>query len=170
MPNDRPPCPTCALREEDLADARDQLVALERLLLPADRGGVLDAIQDVVVNVVGSEELAIFEPDADGTLRVARALGVDGARLGPLAAFAGDLGRAVAERRAWIAGDPARADDPTLTAVVPLEARGRVVAVLAVWRLLGHKPALRETDRRVLGLLARHAGRALDAASREARS
>ncbi|HYD40834.1 MAG TPA: GAF domain-containing protein [Anaeromyxobacter sp.] len=147
--------------EERLSDAINVCVALERLHGSTDHGEVLRAIQDVVINLVGSEELAVYEPGASGELEVVQSFGLAGSRLAPVTPGHGPIGRVAAEGRAWVAGDATPCGDPDLTACVPLVADDRVVAVLAIWRLLPHKPALREGDRRVLELLGPHAGRAL---------
>ncbi|HET6438721.1 MAG TPA: GAF domain-containing protein [Anaeromyxobacter sp.] len=137
-------------------------VALERLHGALDRAEVLRAIQDVVINLVGSEELAVFEPGEGRDLLFAvQSFGVDRARLAPVRLGEGPVGRAAAEGRAWVAGDERPPGDPRLTACVPLLAEGRLMAVLAIWRLLEHKPGLSPADRRVLQLLGRHAGSAL---------
>ncbi len=139
-----------------------QCVALERLCGTVDHREVLRAVQDVVVNLVGSEELAIFELSADGSeLAVTQSLGVAGARLAPIRIGEGLLGRAAAEGRAWLEGDGTPLGDPDLHAWVPLLVEGSTVAALAVWKLLPHKPALGDADRRVLRLLGAHAGNAL---------
>jgi hypothetical protein len=77
------------------------------------------------------------------------------------------VGRA-AEGQSWIIGDDgARTEDRDLTAAVALEAAGSVVGVLAVWRLLPHKPAVEDADRHVLELLGRAGGAALYLAVRQ---
>lgn len=144
-----------------LSEAIDYCVALERLHGTTEHAEVLRAVQDVIINLVGSEELAIYEPGADGAWVVVQSFGVGGARVAPVTPGQGPIGRAAAEGRAWLAGDGGAPGDRDLTACVPLMAEGRAVAVLAVWRLLPHKPALRASDRQVLGLLGTHAGRAL---------
>jgi len=147
--------------EERLSDTINVCVALERLHGSTDHGEVLRAIQDVVINLVGSEELAVYEPGPSGELEVVQSFGVSGGRLAPVAPGHGPIGRVAAEGRAWVTGDATPCGDPDLTACVPLVADDRVVAVLAIWRLLPQKPALRDADRRVLELLGPHAGRAL---------
>ncbi len=149
--------------EAKLSDAIDYCVALERLHGASDHAEVLRAVQDVVINLVGSEEVAIFEAAAEGGWTAVQSFGVGAARTAAVAEAHGPVDRAGAEGTAWIAGDGSGAPpgDPALTACIPLVAEGRAVAVLAIWRLLPHKPRLRDSDRHVLALLGRHAGRAL---------
>ena len=152
----------CAALEAQIAEVGNLYIALERLHGSTDRAEVLAAIQDIVINIVGSEELAVFERRGDGQLQAIQSFGVAEARLASVVQGRGIVGRAAAEGRPWIAGqDAAPPDQPDLTACIPLQVNGRVVGVLAVWRMLGHKRALGEPDRRVLELLGRHAGPAL---------
>lgn len=149
--------------EARLSFAINVCVALERLHGSTDHGEVLLAIQDIIVNLVGSEELAIFEadePDESAWVAV-QSFGVGGTRLSKVPAGHGALGRIAAEGQPWVAGETPHPDDPALTACVPLVAEGRAVAVLAVWRLLPHKRGLGDADRQLLGLLAAHGGSAL---------
>lgn len=147
--------------ETRLSDAINMCVVLERLHGSTDHAEVLRAIQDVIINLVGSEELCIYEPGEEGGWIPVQSFGVGGARLAPVPEGHGPVGRAGAEGKGWVVGDGPHPGDPDLTACVPLVAEGRAVAVLAIWRLLPHKPALRDADHHVLSLLGPHAGRAL---------
>jgi hypothetical protein len=155
--------------EEKLSEAINVCVALERLHSSTDHREVLGAIQDVVINLVGSEELAIFEPGDEGDLVAVQSCGAGEGRLAPVKLGQGAVGRAAAEGKAWVTGDAAPCTEPDLTACVPLVAEDRVVAVLAIWKLLPHKQCLRESDRHVLELLGPHAGRALYLTARHGR-
>ena len=147
--------------EEKLSDAINLCVALDRLHSTTDHDEVLRAIQDVVINIVGSEELAIFEPGAGGELVAVQSFGVGAGRLAPVTPGHGPIGRIAAEGKPWVIGDGTPSGDPALTACVPLVAEEQVVGVVAIWSLLPHKPELRPSDRQVLALLGPHGGRAL---------
>ena len=149
--------------EQQTAELGNLYVVMERLHGALEYGEVLAAVQDVVINVIGSEELAIFEPSEDGReLLPVQSFGVEARRLGPLPVGAGPIGRAAADGKAWVIGDgPPPPEFPDLTACVPLQAGGRLMGVLAIWRMLGHKPVLCAADRNVLELVARHAATAL---------
>jgi len=146
---------------EDQADQLVQLFAtLQQLHGAADREALLQVLQEVVINVIGSEELAIFEVQG-GELRLARAFGVDPGPLQRIALGHGPLGRAAQAGRLLVAGrDPDLGDD-WLTACVPLTATGQVVGLVAIYRLLGHKPVLGPGDQEVFELLGPHGGQAL---------
>jgi GAF domain-containing protein len=137
-------------------------VALDRLHSGLAREDAIAAIQEIVINVIGSEEFAVLERRGDA-LALVRAFGVDPEPLRTVPLGAGAIGRAAATGRLFVAGrdgtpDPADAD---LSACIPLRVGDRVWGVLALFRLLGHKPSFAETDQAVFELLATHAGVAL---------
>ncbi len=149
--------------EQQAAELGNLYVVMERLHGTLEYGEVLAAVQDVVINVIGSEELAVFEPSEDGReLRPVQSFGVEARRLGLQQVGVGPIGRAAADGKAWVVGDgPPPPEFPDLTACVPLQAGGCVVGVLAIWRMLRHKKVLGAADRNVLELVARHAATAL---------
>ncbi len=124
-----------------------------------DRVEVLQAIQEIVINLVGSEELAILGVGGDRLTALA-SVGLDAPQLARLGDGAGLVGRALALGRPLIAdgGDP---DPLGVTASIPLVIAGRTLAVIAILRLLPHKPALDPLDRELFELLATHAATAL---------
>lgn len=147
--------------QERSTDLAQLYVALERIHGGASRAETLAAIQEVVINLVGSEELALLERRGDA-LALAHAFGVRPEALYCARPGEGAIGRA-AGGRLYVAGrgDPAGPGEEDLTAAVPLRAGDDVVGVLAIFRLLGHKPGLGEADHAVLDLLSSHAGQAL---------
>ncbi len=136
-------------------------VALERLHGGLSRADTLAAIQEIVINLVGSEELAVFER-RDGALSLVHAFGVPPRVLDALRLDAGALAAAAAGKL-YVAGREGRpaAGEEDLTAAIPLRAGDALVGVIAVFRLLGHKPVLAESDDAVFDLLSTHAGLAL---------
>jgi len=137
-------------------------VSLERLHASPSRADALAAIQEIVINLVGSEELAVFERRGGG-LALVHAFGVQPRTLDGLSLGEGAIGRAAIAGRQYVAGRDGDAGqgEEDLTAAIPLRAWGDVVGVLAIFRLLGHKPVLGENDHAVFDLLSTHAGVAL---------
>jgi hypothetical protein len=136
-------------------------VSLLRLHGAASRADVLAALQEIVVNIVGSEELVVYERRA-GALEPVHAFG----SAPPAAAIAlgdGPIGGAAASGVAWLRDPPAPADAPegTLSACIPLKHGAEVVGALAYYRMLPHKPRLGERDLAVLDLLEAQGGAAL---------
>ena len=147
---------------EQTTDVARRYVALERLHGGLDRDGTLTAIHEVVVNLVGSEEYGLYERRGD-RLELVHSFGLDRARWSSFEVGKGAVGRAARTGAIYVAGreGPPAPEDADLSAVVPLRAGDRVPGVLAIFRLLGHKPVLDEQDQAVFDLLAVHAGIAL---------
>jgi hypothetical protein len=148
--------------EERHSELAQLFVALERIHGAPTRAEVLTALQEIVINVVGTEELALLEV-RDGKLVLAHAFGVAPGPLRELALGEGAIGRTARTGRLYVAGRDGSPDDADrdLTACIPLRVGDRVTAVLAIFRLLGHKPGLGESDQAVFDLLSAHAGLAL---------
>jgi hypothetical protein len=154
-------CDEYVAAQEKTTDLAQLYVALERIHGGLTRAETLAALQEIVINVVGSEELAIFERRGD-RLALVQSFGIDPEPWRELPLDRGAIGRA-ARGATRVAGHdaPAAPRDADLTACLPLRVGDRVDGVLAIFRLLGHKPLLGETDRAVFDLLASHAGLAL---------
>jgi hypothetical protein len=147
--------------QEKSTDLAHLFVALERIHGGLTRAETLAALQEIVINVVGSEELAVFERRGD-RLALVQSFGIDPEPWREVSAGRGALGRA-AEGTLYVAGreGPPAAGEEDLTACIPLRVAGRVLGVLAIFRLLGHKPVLGDADSAMFELLSNHAGIAL---------
>ncbi len=157
----------CDARIRELSDQNTSLVQLtvasQLLAGSLEREDVLSAIEEVVVNMVGSEEFAIFDLDSDGeSLRVARVRGID-ASSPRLRSAAGALRHAMTSGRTLVARGRAVADaaDGGLTAAVPLKIEGQATGVVAIFRLLEQKAGLDPTDHELFEVLSRQAAMAL---------
>lgn len=149
--------------EEQNSELASLFVALERLHGSADRRDALGAVQEIVVNMVGSEELGVYQLDPSGGLDLAHGFGLAEARPDRVPPGDHTLGRVARSGASFVAGGGEPCEDPDLTAAIPLKAGGRVAGVLAIWRLLGHKPYLTDLDKRLFSVLESHAGRWLSA-------
>ncbi|HEU4385039.1 MAG TPA: diguanylate phosphodiesterase [Anaeromyxobacteraceae bacterium] len=145
--------------EEQNSELASLFVALERLYASADRREALAAVQEIVVNMVGSEELGVYRLEASGGLELAHGFGLARARPDRFQAGDGTLSRVASRGALFVAGRGEDCEDPDLTAAIPLKSGGRVAGVLAIWRLLGHKPYLTDLDHRLFSVLESHAGR-----------
>jgi hypothetical protein len=141
-------------------------VASHRLHETLARSEVLAIIVEIVINIVGSEELAVFELSADQrTLHLATSFGLDENRYRKLTLETGLIGSATLVGQALFV-DPNKgvvlpAHEEHLTAVIPLRQQHQIVGAIAIFRLLGHKPALTSIDHELLELLSSEAGSAL---------
>ena len=145
--------------EEQNSELASLFVALERLYGSADRRDALTAVQEIVVNMVGSEELGVYRLEPSGGLELAHGFGLADARPDRFSAGHGTVSRVAARGAPFVAGRGETCEDPDLTAAIPLKSAGRVAGVLAIWRLLGHKPFLTDLDHRIFSVLESHAGR-----------
>ncbi len=151
--------------EEQNSELASLFVALERLHGSADRGDAMAAVQEIVVNMVGSEELGVYQLDRAGGLELAHGFGLAAARPDRYPPGDGTVARVAANGAPFVAGRGEASEDPDLTAAIPLRSGGRVAGVLAIWRLLGHKPSLTDLDQRLFSVLECHAGRWLSPAA-----
>ena len=133
--------------EQELDSLREQLAELEqqhahltclyvacsRLHASPDREDVLAAIHEIVINLIGCEELAVFEKHGE-QLSLISSFGID----------------------------PTGVDSfENATAVVPLIRDGRETGAIVLFRLLDHKPGLEPIDHELFELLSTHAATAL---------
>jgi GAF domain-containing protein len=182
-------------------------VASLRLHEGKARQEVLTAIHEIVINLIGSEEFAVFEVSPDGAhLHLVSSYGLNAAPFHSIPMGQGVIGQVAASGESHLASDAqpfeavptsgirlrpalgaaatgatstvatsatstvatsaastdARApEESDLTACVPLRLCGRVVGVLAMFRLLAHKDYLGELDRELLELVSMQAAPAL---------
>jgi hypothetical protein len=153
--------------EQDNAHVASLLVASQRLASASSRRDVLAAITEIVVNLVGSEELAIFEVDPSGReLRFAASFGIERAALSPLRGDAGLVGAVVRSGERYVATTRRGLDfhgtlEERLTACIPLMADEKLVGVITVFRVLDQKGDLESVDHALFDLLTAEGGAAL---------
>ena len=151
--------------EAQVANLASLYVAVTSVHGALDRPSVLSSVQEIVTNLIGSEELAIFETDAPhGRLTLLASTGIEPGPYQELYIGDGAIGRAAATGERLIrqeGGSLTEDGDAALTACIPLKVAGRVVGVLAVFRLLPHKGRLDSIDIDLFDVLAAHAASAL---------
>jgi hypothetical protein len=140
-------------------------VASYRLHGTLDRQEVVATIQEIIANLVGSEEQAIFETNPDSTaFSLVASIGIDPARYQEIPMGSGPIGRAGQTGDPFVVGegkDVPDAGDPALTACIPLKLNDKVTGAIALFRLLPQKPRLEPVDHELFDLLATHAATAL---------
>jgi len=151
--------------EAQVANLASLYVAVTSVHGALDRPSVLSSVQEIVTNLIGSEEMAIFETDAThGRLTLLASMGIEPGPYQDIALGAGAIGRAAATGERLIrqqGGSLTEDGDAALTACIPLKVAGRIVGVLAVFRLLPHKGWLDAIDIDLFDVLAAHAASAL---------
>jgi len=135
-------------------------VASYQLHSSVDREAVLQTIQEIVINLIGSEEVAIFERGASNDFHLVSAFGVEGSRLLKFSLGDGPIGRTLAAGETFV-NFYARGGENQLTACVPLKINGAIVGGILIFSLLEHKRELAPVDHELLELLAVHASTAL---------
>lgn len=148
--------------EQRSANLANLYVAGYQLHDTLERAAVLAAIQEIIVNLIGSEEYAVFELNRDSaTLALAEWNGVDPERFRETRIDSGPIGQVVRTGELFVAPHESVTGDPPMTACIPLKVAGRVTGVIAIFRLLVQKPRLEPADHELLDLLASQAGTAL---------
>lgn len=144
-----------------------------RLLETLDHDKIIQAITEVVVTIIGSEQFAVFEADAEGNgLHLVASEGLDDTELASISTTDGVIARTARTGDLYICdygavtprAEPAPAEfvsDERLTVGVPLRAAGVLIGVVAVYGLLEHKRGLEAIDLDVLRLLSSQAATAL---------
>lgn len=121
--------------EEDRANLAKLLVASTALHTSGDREEMLCALQEIVINLVGSEEFGIYEVAGDG-LALVVGFGIDGEERGVLPldgvyAHVRDTGEIYVDIEREHPGRPA--------ACIPLCLAGQVTAMIVVFEYLSQK-------------------------------
>ena len=152
--------------EQQNANLVNLYIASYRLHESLDRQEVLAVIQEILANLVGSEEGAVFglTPNGKG-LEPLWLFGLEPKRFESLTPEAGIIGRCLKSGQIFVAGEHAAgealAHEHDLTACIPLSLGGTVTGAIAVFRLLKQKKGITQLDRELFELLATHAATAL---------
>ena len=128
-----------------------------------DRGAVLESIKEILINLIGCEELAVFELSEDAAyLDLVTSFGIDEEQYRSISITGHVLGKLVSTGGTYIGGVSASpAESLSVTACLPLTLDGRVTGAIVLFSLLPHKPGLRELDFELFDLLGTHAATAL---------
>jgi hypothetical protein len=153
--------------EAQNANVSNLYVATLRLHASIGHADVLTAIHEIVINLVGSEELAVFEMNSQGSmLMLSSSFGLDPNGLQRVALGVGVIGACALSGRTFVAGEWTEGFAPipleaALTVCVPLIVEGVVTGAVAIFRLLEHKPKLEPIDHELFALLGTQAATAL---------
>ena len=135
-------------------------VASYQLHTSIDRESVLKAIQEIVANLVGSEQVAVFEIAPTGAFALSAAFGVDNQRLTRFTLGDGPIAQRVRSGQIYV-NPTATAGQDQITACIPLSIGASIFGAILIFRLLDHKPTLQPVDHEIFDLLAVHAATAL---------
>jgi nitrate/nitrite-specific signal transduction histidine kinase len=168
-----------AVIDDDNRRFMDQFVALEqqnnnlanlyvasfRLHTTLDRDEVIAALLEILANLVGTEEVAVFEVDpARPTLTLLASNGIQAEAYAAIPRGRGWIGGTVTSGETFIRDGSQASSVPFeehLTACIPLKLDGQVMGAVAIFRLLPQKAGVEDLDRELFDLLATHAAMAL---------
>ncbi len=150
-------------RNNDLANL---YVASYRLHGTLDREQILTAIQEIVINLIGSEEFGIYEVDQHETLSLISSFGLDKEAFRSISIGEGLIGGSAQSGKLYVANgkSPTEAlpSEGHVTACIPLKLDHQVIGLIVVFRLLSQKGGrLESLDRELFDLLATQAATAL---------
>lgn len=129
-----------------------------RLLQSLEVGDVFEAIAEIIANLVGSEEIAIFHYETDTrNISLERSWGVETGALQQFISGAGMLGRAlhngVTQFRDRQPDDLLLPYEKNLTACVVLKSSQQIAGAIGIFGLLPQKPRLEWLDFEILKFL-----------------
>ncbi len=157
--------------EEQNTSLTTLYVACQRLHSSLDRRDVLLTVREIIANLIGCEQYALFVLRSDGELHLTDSWGLDEGFLEELWPGRGLIGRAVEAGEIYIRrgqDDCYVADaEADLTACIPLKRNGEIAGAVALFRLLPQKFELNELDKELFRLLETHLPLALYCADLE---
>jgi len=124
-----------------------------------NRDAVLSAIQEIVINLVGSEQFAIVR--ADEQLTPLALFGVTSAELSGLTPTSGIIGRSLAEQRPLALLRSMPADATRVRVCIPLALGERIDGFVLIFGFLPQKDDLSAVDHELFSLVGNQAAAAL---------
>ena len=156
----------CSQLQEQNEAISNLYVAKHRLHASLDAAEVMRIVRDIMVELVGGKEFAIYL--LDPRQKVLRRVTGGGTVKHPetVALDDGHLGRVASAGRPFYletTGERERSSDTPL-AVIPLRSESESIGIIAIWQLLPHKDGFTPVDHQLLELVAEHAPTALKSA------
>lgn len=140
-------------------------VLQRRMRAAIEDGDAIDAIGDIVLNLIGSEQFAIYRVDKTSTaLELLWSHGINESSHRTALLGTGPIGRAALADTVSIAGVPPllwSVEESDLTACIPLRVDGTLIGAIAIFSLLPQKLSVDALDRDLLTLLGSLAAPAL---------
>ena len=140
--------------------------ASARLVQTLEQGDVFEAVAEIIANLMGSEEVAIFNYlPATETFSLAWSWGVEASALQLFESGAGMFGRAahqgISQFQERQPNGVLLAHEKNLTACIVLKSSSGVVGVIAIFGLLPQKTSLEWADFELLKFLETYAAEAI---------
>jgi nitrate/nitrite-specific signal transduction histidine kinase len=156
----------CSQLQEQNEAISNLYVAKHRLHASLDAAEVMRIVRDIMVELVGAKEFAIYL--LDPRQKMLRRVTGGGTAKHPETVALGDghLGRVASAGRPFYletADERERSSEIPL-AVIPLLSESESIGIIAIWQLLPHKKGFTPVDHQLLELVAEHAPTALKSA------
>jgi transcriptional regulator with GAF, ATPase, and Fis domain len=143
-------------------------VACQRLHSSLDRAEVLLAVREIMMNLIGCEEYALFSTVPGGLLRCVDSYGMHPDECEKVCLSTEVLWRVLQIGQPYLSspGDAARRSgvEARISACIPLKMDGTVTGAIALFRLLPQKLGLQKLDQELFQLLENHLALALHSA------
>ncbi|HEV8435718.1 MAG TPA: GAF domain-containing protein [Thermoanaerobaculia bacterium] len=151
--------------EQQNTNLANLYVATYQLHGTLDRERVLAAIKEVIINLIGSEELGIWEITGD-SLTLLDSFGIDPQQFEKLKldGEGGLIGLVAETGQRYVAGEAdlvGGGSQESLSACIPLKLDETVIGVIGIFRLLPQKSGFEPIDLELFELLGSHAATAL---------
>jgi nitrate/nitrite-specific signal transduction histidine kinase len=151
--------------EEQNSTLTTLYVACQRLHSTLDRAEVLLAAREIITNLVGCEEYALFSTVPTGLLRCVDSFGIDPEEGEKFCLSTEILWRVLQTGEPYLSqGDNAggrTGAEARISACIPLKLNGTVTGAIALFRFLPQKPGLQKLDEELFQLLENHLALAL---------
>jgi hypothetical protein len=133
-------------------------------------GEVLEMISEIMLNVVGASDYALFlYEEREQLMMPVLVKGLDGQQPGKVKVGEGPVGEAVASTQTYVMNEEAavggRPSPQSPLVAIPLKARERLMGAIAIYGLLAHKPKLDDVDFALFDFFAAHAATAIQSAT-----
>ncbi|GAC1352789.1 MAG: GAF domain-containing protein [Polyangiales bacterium] len=157
-----------AIVEQQSSTMASLYAAAHRLHEAKDRDDVLAAVQEIITNLIGSEQMGVFQLSPGGqALSLVDSMGIVKDRYLSIPLGTGVIGRAVASGETYVSSrdDLQKADEGDVCVCIPLKSEDHVTGAIAIFRLLPQKLAVEPTDLELFEFLSTHVSHALECAT-----
>lgn len=147
--------------EEQNNNLANLYVASYQLHQTVNHDEVLTVLQEIIINLIGSEDFVIFERSTTtGELVETVSFGIESSRLETLDLRSGPIAETARTGELYVV-ENLEPGDSDLVACVPMKLGDRIHGVIAIFALLSHKDGLEPLDHELFDLLASHAASSL---------
>ena len=151
--------------EQQNTNLANLYVASYQLNGTLERERVVAAIQEIVINLIGSEELAIWQVDDDlDALSLIGSFGINAREWAGVPLGSGIVGHVAYSGERYVVTESDTRPfgrEQHLTACIPLKLDDKIIGAIGIFRLLQQKQGLEPLDFELFDLLCSHAATAL---------